>query len=331
MQPDARSSRPSDRPARRRPHGAYIYRSSDRPRRAVPAARPAVGRRVQRTAVRDRRPPAPPKAPADRLPVTGRSAAGHHRRRHLVLPAHQRQPQRLRQRRHLRQPPRRRTRRRQRHQPRQRPAAGVRHPGGWQRRAGRRRGRRGQLGHCPAGARLRRPPARRRGLHPARLAGGHPALQAAQRPVDHPAAQPDVQLGLRRRRLAHRQPRCSQNTVETMTGLRHHTIVIDFKGFAAMTSAVGGVQVCVPTPVDGYGIHLARGRQTLSGQLALDYVRARQGSATARTSAGSSASRPSSAHCSRRSRTRASTSPRCSRWRTRRPARSPWTRAWAAR
>ncbi|WP_035806031.1 LCP family protein [Kitasatospora mediocidica] len=73
-------------------------------------------------------------------------------------------------------------------------------------------------------------------------------------------------------------PACSQNTVETMTGLRvDHTVVIDFKGFAAMTSAVGGVQVCLPNAVDGYGIHLAKGRQTVSGQLALDYVRARHG------------------------------------------------------
>ncbi|MDH6110417.1 LCP family protein required for cell wall assembly [Kitasatospora sp. MAP12-15] len=73
-------------------------------------------------------------------------------------------------------------------------------------------------------------------------------------------------------------PACSQNTVETMTGLRvDHTIVIDFKGFAAMTSAIGGVPVCVPNEVNAYGIHLGKGRQTVTGQLALDYVRARHG------------------------------------------------------
>lgn len=73
-------------------------------------------------------------------------------------------------------------------------------------------------------------------------------------------------------------PACSQNTVETMTGLRvDHTIVIDFKGFATMTSAVGGVPVCVPNDVNAYGITLKKGRQTLSGQQALDYVRARHG------------------------------------------------------
>ncbi|MFE0461473.1 LCP family protein [Kitasatospora sp. NPDC058965] len=73
-------------------------------------------------------------------------------------------------------------------------------------------------------------------------------------------------------------PACSQNTVEAMTGLRvNHTVVIDFKGFATMTSAVGGVPVCVPNDVNGFGIHLKKGRQVVSGQTALDYVRARHG------------------------------------------------------
>ncbi|MFJ1701986.1 LCP family protein [Kitasatospora sp. NPDC088346] len=73
-------------------------------------------------------------------------------------------------------------------------------------------------------------------------------------------------------------PACTQNTVEALTGLRvDHTIVVDFKGFAAMTDAVHGVDVCVPNNVDSYGIHLAKGRQTVTGQQALDYVRARHG------------------------------------------------------
>ncbi|MFB7946025.1 LCP family protein [Kitasatospora phosalacinea] len=73
-------------------------------------------------------------------------------------------------------------------------------------------------------------------------------------------------------------PACTQNTVETLTGLRvDHTLVVDFKGFAAITSAVGGVDVCVPNDVDSHGIHLTQGRQTVSGQQAVDYVRARYG------------------------------------------------------
>lgn len=78
-------------------------------------------------------------------------------------------------------------------------------------------------------------------------------------------------------------PICTQNTVEAMTGIRvDHTIVIDFSGFAAMSDAVGGVPVCVPT-VDSpyleraYGVTLDPGMQTLSGQAAVEYVRAREG------------------------------------------------------
>jgi LCP family protein required for cell wall assembly len=78
-------------------------------------------------------------------------------------------------------------------------------------------------------------------------------------------------------------PICTQNTVEAMTGIRvDHTIVVDFSGFAAMSRAVGGVPVCVPT-VDSpyleraYGVTLNPGMQTLSGQAAVEYVRAREG------------------------------------------------------
>lgn len=71
---------------------------------------------------------------------------------------------------------------------------------------------------------------------------------------------------------------CTQNTVEKLTGIRiDHTVVIDFSGFAGMTDALGGVQVCVPNAVDSYGIHLSKGIQTVQGQEALSYVRARHG------------------------------------------------------
>lgn len=83
-------------------------------------------------------------------------------------------------------------------------------------------------------------------------------------------------------------PACTQNTVEKMSGMRvDHTIVIDFAGFAAMTSAVNGVKVCVPNnvyqgdmnPNLGYKgkLVLPAGMQNLSGQRALDYVRVRHG------------------------------------------------------
>lgn len=83
-------------------------------------------------------------------------------------------------------------------------------------------------------------------------------------------------------------PACTQNTIEKMSGLRvDHTMVVDFAGFASMTSAVHGVEVCVPNdiyqgdmnPNLGYKgkVVLDQGMQNLAGQKALDYVRVRHG------------------------------------------------------
>jgi LCP family protein required for cell wall assembly len=83
-------------------------------------------------------------------------------------------------------------------------------------------------------------------------------------------------------------PACTQNTVEKLTGLRvDHTVVIDFKGFAALTRVVGGVKVCLPQDVyekdlnpnraTRGGLLFKKGEQKLSGQRALDYVRIRHG------------------------------------------------------
>ncbi|GAA2096996.1 hypothetical protein GCM10009801_67030 [Streptomyces albiaxialis] len=83
-------------------------------------------------------------------------------------------------------------------------------------------------------------------------------------------------------------PACTQNTVEKLTGLRvDHTVVVDFKGFAAMTTAVGGVPVCVPKDLHQGDLNpnrgspgkriFRRGEQTVEGQRALDYVRLRHG------------------------------------------------------
>ncbi|RLU99262.1 transcriptional regulator [Streptomyces griseocarneus] len=83
-------------------------------------------------------------------------------------------------------------------------------------------------------------------------------------------------------------PACTQNTVERLTGLRvDHTVVVDFEGFSRMTSAVGGVQVCVPKDVYQGDLNpnlgsrgdllFRKGQQSVSGQKALDYVRVRHG------------------------------------------------------
>ncbi|WP_371495392.1 LCP family protein [Kitasatospora sp. NBC_00374] len=83
-------------------------------------------------------------------------------------------------------------------------------------------------------------------------------------------------------------PACTQNTVEKLTGLRvDHTIVVNFAGFAAMTSAVGGVEVCLPKAVHEGDLNpnlgrpgrllFGQGKQKVQGQSALDYVRLRHG------------------------------------------------------
>lgn len=83
-------------------------------------------------------------------------------------------------------------------------------------------------------------------------------------------------------------PACTQNTVEQLTGLRvDHTMVVNFAGFAAMTAAVNGVQVCVPNDIYQGDLNpdqaargklvFAKGLQTVSGSKALDYVRLRHG------------------------------------------------------
>ncbi|WP_393053516.1 LCP family protein [Streptomyces sp. LN549] len=83
-------------------------------------------------------------------------------------------------------------------------------------------------------------------------------------------------------------PACTQNTVEHLTGLRvDHTVVVDFAGFSALTSAVGGVPVCLPQDIYQRDLNpkrptrgelvFGKGPQTVSGQRALDYVRIRHG------------------------------------------------------
>ncbi|MEV7173724.1 LCP family protein [Streptomyces sp. NPDC090085] len=71
---------------------------------------------------------------------------------------------------------------------------------------------------------------------------------------------------------------CTIRTVEKLTGIRiDHHMVIDFAGFKRMVDAVGGVEVCLRQPVDDAQakLRLPAGRQTLRGEQALGFVRAR--------------------------------------------------------
>lgn len=73
---------------------------------------------------------------------------------------------------------------------------------------------------------------------------------------------------------------CTIRTVEDMTGIRiDHHLIVDFSGFKKIVNAIHGVDVCLPEPVHDQQAHLdlPAGRQTLDGEQALGYVRARHG------------------------------------------------------
>lgn len=73
---------------------------------------------------------------------------------------------------------------------------------------------------------------------------------------------------------------CTLKTVESITKVRFdHVMVIDFNGFRNMVDALGGVEICVPEPVDDPvgNIRLDEGTYEVDGETALDYVRVRHG------------------------------------------------------
>jgi LCP family protein required for cell wall assembly len=78
-------------------------------------------------------------------------------------------------------------------------------------------------------------------------------------------------------------PECQVDTVHRMTGIPiDHFVQLDFSGVVKMSDAVGGVSVCVDNNVyDTYShLKLAKGRHTLEGDAALEFVRTRHGFGT---------------------------------------------------
>ncbi|MEU5306113.1 LCP family protein [Streptomyces noursei] len=72
---------------------------------------------------------------------------------------------------------------------------------------------------------------------------------------------------------------CAIRTVEKMSRIRiDHHIIVDFRGFKNMVDAVHGVQLCLVRPIEDDEAHvsLPAGWQTLDGEAALGYVRARK-------------------------------------------------------
>lgn len=73
---------------------------------------------------------------------------------------------------------------------------------------------------------------------------------------------------------------CQWQTVEQVTGVHlDHFVMMDFTGFKDMVDALGGVEMCIPAPVEDPKAHLSldAGTQTLNGEDSLGYVRSRYG------------------------------------------------------
>lgn len=78
--------------------------------------------------------------------------------------------------------------------------------------------------------------------------------------------------------LGHGGLGCVVMTIEQLTGTKIPVGgVVEFKGVAALSSAVGGVEVCLVDPIDDEdsGLHLPAGRSTIEGYDALAFLRTR--------------------------------------------------------
>lgn len=85
--------------------------------------------------------------------------------------------------------------------------------------------------------------------------------------------------------FAYGGPVCTIKTLRKQTGIAiDKFIVIDFKAFKSVVDTLGGVKVCLTTPVydpyvpgqGGSGLNLPAGYSTISGKQALAFVRARE-------------------------------------------------------
>ncbi|MER5355012.1 LCP family protein [Kitasatospora sp. NPDC002551] len=75
-----------------------------------------------------------------------------------------------------------------------------------------------------------------------------------------------------------RDPGCTWKTVEKLTGIRvDHFVMADFEAVKTLSSAVGGVEVCVAKDINDPDSHLkmSKGRHVVQGDEALAFVRTR--------------------------------------------------------
>ncbi len=85
--------------------------------------------------------------------------------------------------------------------------------------------------------------------------------------------------------FAYGGPVCTIKTLQNQTGITiDKFLVLDFKAFKSVVNTLGGVKVCLTTPVydpyvpgqGGSGLNLPAGYSTISGKQALAFVRARE-------------------------------------------------------
>ncbi len=75
-----------------------------------------------------------------------------------------------------------------------------------------------------------------------------------------------------------RNPGCTMKTVENITGIKpDHFMMVDFNAVKELTTAVGGVEVCMAKPVDDPKSHLKlpQGKSKVQGEQALALLRTR--------------------------------------------------------
>ncbi|MFD0685023.1 LCP family protein [Actinomadura fibrosa] len=87
-----------------------------------------------------------------------------------------------------------------------------------------------------------------------------------------------AQFGMLNSAFAYAGPTCTWKMLESLTGIHiDHFVQVDFSGFKRMVDTLGGVEICVDKPVDDprAELHLKAGKQTVKGEQALGYVRAR--------------------------------------------------------
>ncbi|MFC3997073.1 LCP family protein [Nocardiopsis sediminis] len=90
----------------------------------------------------------------------------------------------------------------------------------------------------------------------------------------------DAQRGMINSAMTFGGVQCQWAVVEQITGIHiDHFVSVDFTGFRDIVDSIGGVEMCIPEPIDDDKAHLQldAGQQTLNGTDALGYMRSRYG------------------------------------------------------